>query len=136
MIDAEGREVTTLSISGRPGEVRPRGIAISPDGRTAYVAVSDFNPTSERPEDSIIAVDVATGSELRRIRAGGNPERLAISPDGKVIWASLEAIAQGAAYDAETGEELARFPTGVEPEGVGTSPDGHGPTSPARRATA
>src|SRR5688572_15589318 len=30
--------VATIVISGRPGEVRPRGMAVSPDGAIIYVA--------------------------------------------------------------------------------------------------
>ena len=124
VISPEAGPQGEVSISGRPGDVRPRGMALSPDGRTVYVAVSDFLPLTEKPEDGIVAIDVASGEILRSYRAGGNPERIAISPDGKQIWAALEAIAQGVGIDAETGEELGRFPTGVEPEGVDVSPDG------------
>src|SRR5690606_4451887 len=52
--------IATIPISERPGEVRPRGMAVSPDGRTIYVAVSDFNPQFETPEDKIVAIDVLT----------------------------------------------------------------------------
>jgi YVTN family beta-propeller protein len=61
---------------------------------------------------------------LRNYRAGGNPERVAISPDGTQIWAALEATAQAVGIDVESGERLGIFPTGVETEGVAVSPDG------------
>ena len=51
--------IDTITISGRPGEVRPRGMAVSPDGSIVYVSISDFNPQLETPEDKIIAIDVA-----------------------------------------------------------------------------
>ncbi|MGE0458886.1 MAG: beta-propeller fold lactonase family protein [Bauldia sp.] len=116
--------VTEIPISGRPGDVRPRGMAVSPDGSTIYVSISDFNPQFETPEDKIVAIDVATNTVTGEFRAGGNPERLAINPAGTQIWASLEAIAQGAGYDLATGELLASFRVGVEAEGVAVSPDG------------
>ncbi len=117
--------IATLPISGRPGEVRPRGLAVSPDGHTAYVSVSDFNPRLETTEDKILAIDVETNAVVREFRAGGNPERLAVSPDGAAIWASLEAVAQAAGYDLDSGAEFARFPVGIEAEGIAVSPDGH-----------
>src|SRR5690606_7572156 len=125
VIDTATDEVIdTITISGRPGEVRPRGMAVSPDGATIYISVSDFNPVLETPEDKIIAVDVRTNEVIGEFRAGGNPERVAVSPDGTQIWAALEAIAQGAGYDVTTGEQLASFRVGVEAEGVAVSPDG------------
>ena len=99
-------------------------MAVSPDGKTVYISVSDFLPQTETPEDAIVAIDVAKNEVAQTYRAGGNPERVAISPDGKQIWAALEATAQAVGIDAATGAELAKFPTGVESEGVAVSPDG------------
>ena len=116
--------VATISISGRPGEVRPRGMAVSPDGGIIYVAVSDFNTQFETPEDKIIAIDVRTNQVLSEFHAGGNPERLALNPEGTKIWATLEALAWTGGYDIATGAQFAVFRVGVEPEGVAVSPDG------------
>lgn len=125
VLDGKSYEtIGTIPVSGRPGEVRPRGMTVSPDGATIYVAVSDFMPRRQTPEDKIVAIGVANDEIVQQFEAGGNPERVALSPDGKQLWASLEAQGQGAAYDVATGKELARFPAGVEPEGVGVSPDG------------
>jgi YVTN family beta-propeller protein len=125
VIDTATDEVIrTIAIAGRPGEVRPRGMAVSPDGRLIYVSVSDFLPLLETPEDKITVIDVLSNAVVLEIAAGGNPERVAISPDGTQVWAALEAIAQGGGFDTRTGERLATFRTGVEPEGVAVSPDG------------
>ncbi|MEY2991679.1 MAG: hypothetical protein RI946_1073, partial [Pseudomonadota bacterium] len=125
VIDPKTGPIKDIQISGRPGDVRPRGMAISPDGKTVYVAVSDFLPDAENIEDAIVAIDVQTGEITRKYRAGGNPERIAISPDGTQIWAALEAVALAVGIDTETGQELGRFATGVEPEGIDISPDGN-----------
>jgi len=125
VLDGESYEqINYIDITGRPGEVRPRGMGVSPDGSVIYVAVSDFFPVLETPEDKLVAIDVETGEVTLEISAGGNPERLFVSPDGTQVWAALEAIAQGGGYYTETGEEIATFRTGVEPEGVAVSPDG------------
>jgi YVTN family beta-propeller protein len=116
--------VTSIPISGRPGEVRPRGMVVSPDGTIIYVAVSDFNPEFETPEDKIIGIDTRTNEVVAEFRAGGNPERIALNPEGTQIWASLEALARAAGYDIGTGNQFASFVVGVEAEGVAVSPDG------------
>ena len=46
--------IGSINISGRPGDVRPRGMAVSPDGKIVYISVSDFLPRSETPEDAIV----------------------------------------------------------------------------------
>ena len=70
---------------------RQRALAVSPDGGVIYVSISDFNPQFETPEDKIVAIDVRSNEVVGEFRAGGNPERLAVNPDGTQIWASLEA---------------------------------------------
>jgi YVTN family beta-propeller protein len=57
-----GDVIKTITISDRPGEVRPRGMAVSPDGKTIYVSVSDFYPERQTPEDKILAIDVDTNA--------------------------------------------------------------------------
>ena len=116
--------IGSISISGRPGVVRPRGMAVSPDGTIIYVAISDFQPQYETTEDKIVAIDVRTNKVLQEFKAGGNPERLAVTPDGKQVWASLEALAEGGGYDIATGVEFVKFRVGIEAEGVAISPDG------------
>ncbi len=125
VIDSSTDEVIrTIEISGRPGEVRPRGLNVSPDGRYIYVSVSDFHPTVETDDDAIAVIDVVTNEVVQSIRAGGNPERVAATPDGTEVWAALEAIAMGGGYSVETGEEIVTFRVGIEAEGVDVSPDG------------
>lgn len=121
---ATRQQIGTIPISGRSGEVRPRGMAVAPDGKTVYVAVSDFAPHLETQEDKIVAIDVATSKIVAEYRVGSDPERLAVSPDGRQLWASNEDRAQVSGFDLKTGKLLGSFPAGVEPEGVAVSPDG------------
>src|SRR5690606_33266563 len=116
--------IKTIPLNGRPGEVRPRGMAVSPDGRTIYVAQSDFFPILETPDDRIIAIDVLTNEVVAEYWVGTNPERVAISPDGTQIWAANENAALATGYDITTGQMIGEWRVGVEPEGIGVSPDG------------
>lgn len=52
----------------------PRGLAISPDGKLAYVALTTAH--------AIAVVDIAGMKEVARIEAGRWPRYLALSPDG------------------------------------------------------
>ncbi len=83
VIDGATEEVIgEIVLNGRPGEVRPRGMAVSPDGHTIYIAQSDFFPVLETPDDRIIAIDVLTNKVVAEYWVGTNPERVDISPDG------------------------------------------------------
>lgn len=109
--------IGNIVLTRRPGEVRPRGMAVSPDGRTIYVALSDFNPRVETKEDKVVAIDVASNQVVAEYRVGTNPERVALSPDGTQLWAANENAARGTGFDLRTGRVLGEFQTGVEPEG-------------------
>jgi YVTN family beta-propeller protein len=53
----------------------PRGLAVSPDGKLAYVALT--------AADSVAVVDLTRRAEVARIPVGRWPRHLALSPDGK-----------------------------------------------------
>lgn len=95
---------------------RPRGMALSPDKRTFYVAASKAN--------RIEAWDVHSGKLLRLYGAGTDPERFAISPDGETVYIANEDHSAVSFLDLRTGAIEREVKVGPEPEGVGVSPDG------------
>jgi len=111
-------------LDGLSGEVegsfrtggRPRGLALSPDKRTLYVASGLGN--------HIEAWDVATLLKQREIGSGSDPERMAVSADGKTIYAANEDAAAVSFVDVPSGQATRQVPVSPEPEGVGISPDG------------
>lgn len=103
---------------------RPRGIHVSPDGRTLYVALSDDAPTRASDRDAIAAIDLSSGELVRRFPAGTDPEQFAISPDGRRLYASNEDAGLASVTDLKTGELISQHTVGIEPEGVAVSPDG------------
>lgn len=99
--------------------VSPSAVAVSPDGRTVYLANSD---------DSITQVSAATGRAGRRIAIShGSPGRdagtdsLAVTPDGRTLFTTVtdnvtQASLALARVDLRTGREAARVqvPGGVD----------------------
>jgi PQQ-dependent catabolism-associated beta-propeller protein len=104
----------------REGELktgeRPRGLALSPDGRTLYVAASDSN--------RIEAWDAHTLVLLRAYAAISDPERFALSPDGRSLYIASEDQSLLAKLDLAIGAIAWQAPVGPEPEGIAVSPDG------------
>ena len=131
VINPETRQVVQTIDVGK----RPRGISVSADGRSVYVALSGSPiagpgvdasklPPADRAADGIGVVDLATGTLVRKYQSGQDPEAFAISKDGRLLFISNEETAELSALDLESGTIKARVKVGEEPEGVTTRPDG------------
>lgn len=105
-----GKLETTLEIGDRP-----RGIGLSPDQKTLYVALSE--------ENAIGMVDVATLEFLGKLKAGEDPETFDVHPNGN-LYLSNEDDAKATVVNPSTGEIVTEIRVGLEPEGVAVSPDG------------
>jgi YVTN family beta-propeller protein len=129
---------------------RPRGIHVSPDGKTVYVAVSgtpigeapqldakgnpilkknkadddDDDSASDKAADGIATVDVATKKLLGKISGGSDPEEFDLSRDGTQIYVSNEDTKSASVINIAKGKVEHIIPVGQEPEGVTTTPDG------------
>ena len=128
---ALGKVIATVPVGKRP-----RGMRLSPDHRTLYVAVSgsarlgpgheqdELTRPADRSADGIVALDADTGRVLRRMRCGQDPENFDLTPDGTLLAVSNEDDAEVSLVEVRSGRLLAALPTGAEPEGVRARPDG------------
>jgi YVTN family beta-propeller protein len=116
---------------------RPRGLALSPDGKLLYVAVSGVPkcppPLSDAEcarlqrdpaADGIAVIDTTALARTQLLGGVSDPERVAVSRDGRRLYVSEEDSARLAVLDASSGRVLATVPVGREPEGVRMSPNG------------
>lgn len=118
----------------QPG-TRPRGVHLSPDKKTLYVAVSGSPkggpgvdesklPPPDRSKDGLAEIDLATGQLKGKLNVGHDPEEFHPTPDGKYIYVSNEDAGTATDVEVATGMIVARIPVGGEPEGVTVRPDG------------
>jgi YVTN family beta-propeller protein len=99
IIDTATRSVRTVEVGGPA-----RGIAISPDGKSVYVAAG---------EAGLRKLDVATGA-VSIIPGKGYALDVAVTPDGRRLWVSYQGGEPGgrpghdpiAVFDTETGKLL------------------------------
>lgn len=99
----------------------PRGIAVSPDSSTAYVAVMGGSHLAVVD----IAAAVAGGDAVAgEITVGTGPRHVNISPDGQTLYVTLNHEGRAAKVDAENGEVLEKVETGLAPRSAVLSPDG------------
>jgi YVTN family beta-propeller protein len=109
---ADGTVVATLPMNGS----YPRGIAVSPDSSTAYVAVMG--------SDDVEKVDlrrlVVTGSFV----VGANPRHLVMDPAGAFLYASLNSPGDVVKVDLATDTVVGKVHTGVDCRSLAVSTDG------------
>ncbi len=101
----------------------PRGIAVSPDSTTAYVAIMGG------AEIAVLDLAEAVGGEgkgsvewFRDVGAG--PRHLNLSPDGATLFATLNRAGKVTKIDTATGKVLGSVATGSEPRSAVLSSDG------------
>jgi YVTN family beta-propeller protein len=132
---------------------RPRGIQVSPDGKTVYVALSgtpvkappqldasgnpvfkkgsqagkdddDDDANTDKSADGIGVIDVASKKLTHKLNAGSDPEEFALSKNGRQLYISNEDVKTASVIDIATAKVEHIILVGPEPEGVATAPDG------------
>lgn len=99
-----------------PATCSPTWAAPSPDGSHVYVACNR--------SDEILEVSTGEWKLERRFAAGRAPYNLAVTPDGRILVATLKAGAAVEFFDLGSGKSLARTPTSTTVvHGVTISPD-------------
>jgi YVTN family beta-propeller protein len=63
---------------GTPGEIKPMGLALSPDAKTLYVSTGRGR--------KVFVVDTATNQPTASFEVGQRPWGIAVSPDGKTLF--------------------------------------------------
>ncbi len=132
VINSGGGAVTPINVAtntaGKPIAVsgEPVAMAIAPDGKTAYIASGASNggalPTSDQ---SMIPIDLATGTPGKPINLQWPPDEIVITPDGKTAY-----ISNGFPSTTLTPVDLATGTPGkpvklsVEPEAIAMAPEG------------
>jgi YVTN family beta-propeller protein len=106
---AKGRVVRTIPIGAYP-----RGIAISPKGNAAYVAVMGGS--------NLVRVDLKSW-KTRSIQIGSGPRAIEFAPNDRYIYATLNAEGTVAKLDLRTGN-VAKVATGQAPRSLTISSDG------------
>jgi len=107
----------TARTAGKPIPADGWDVAVSPDGKLVYVSGGD--------KDAAIKVVSAASDEVQAVfDVGFFPRGLAVSPDGKTIYATLPKNQMVAAIDAESGKVLSTVRVGSYPTRLVIAPDG------------
>lgn len=93
-----------------------RGVVVSPDGSTVYVAASGTS--------KVHAIDSVTDSLRWTVTVGGGPMGLALSADGSHLWVANLYVNTVTRVDTQARSVGVPIAVGGSPWGVGLSPDG------------
>jgi PQQ-dependent catabolism-associated beta-propeller protein len=120
-----------------PVGTRPRGVRVTRDGKTVFVALSGSPkcpPTmpdeeceklkADKTKDGIAVVDAGSRKVSRVLPGGSDPEAFDISRDGATLFVSNEDAGTASIVDIASGKIRSTVPVGKEPEGVRLQPDG------------
>ena len=131
VIDGASRKVVRKIAAGK----RPRGIEVSADGRTLYVATSGSprmgpgadpdrakGSGADKAADGIAVIDLVAGQVARRLSVGSDPEEFVIGRGGGNVIVANEDVAEASIWNLESGRLIAKADVGEEPEGVARHP--------------
>jgi PQQ-dependent catabolism-associated beta-propeller protein len=126
---------TQTELGRIPVGKRPRGILVSRDNQTVYVALSgspiagphvkdEDLPPADKRADGIAMVDTTTGRFLGKFNSGSDPEQFSLSGDEQYLFVANVDDGLTSVIHLPGRKFVARHKTGSEPGGVTTSPDG------------
>ena len=129
---------TDSAVATIPVGTRPRGVRVSPDGKTVFVALSGSPrcpPTmpdeeceklkADKSKDGVAVVDAASRTVSRVLPGGSDPETFDLSRDGATLFVSNEDAGTASIVDVASGKIRSTVNVGAEPEGVRVTPDGN-----------
>jgi YVTN family beta-propeller protein len=91
----------------------PHEIAVSPEGRRAYVADSGRGPN--QPGNTITVIDIHRRGAVATWKLGEHSAHdVVVSSDGKLVWAACAATRAVLEIDSATGKTLKTWNTGRE----------------------
>jgi len=94
----------------------PTAIAITPDGKTAYVANEGSN--------TVTPITIATGTAGTPITVGSTPDAIAITPNGQTAYVANEGSRTVTPITVATGTAGTPIPVGNAPVAIAITPDG------------
>ncbi|MGW4785042.1 YncE family protein, partial [Streptomyces sp. NPDC004230] len=105
----------------------PQDVAITPDGRRAYIT----NTTS----NNVSVIDTTTNTVVATIPVGSDPWKLAINPNGRRAYVTTAATNNVQVINTTTNTVVATVPVGAFPDAVAITPGNgkhHKPEKPKK----
>jgi YVTN family beta-propeller protein len=111
-------DTSTLKITAQVSVAKPHGVALSPDGRTAYVGQQDVPDHT-----AVVVVDIPGRRVSARLPLDQAPRGLTVSPDGKSMYFTEANSADIQVLDTATNKVTAKIAVGPIPHQIAFTPD-------------
>lgn len=95
---------------------KPFAIAVTPDGKRAYVANTGV--------DTVTPIDLATGTTAKPIKVGAAPDAFGMTPDGRTVYVSNAGASSVTPIDTTSNTPGTPIRTDEHPGVIAISPDG------------
>ncbi len=105
---------TDRAIARIPVGRRPTHVAVTPDGRVAFV--------TNAGEDSLTVIDASARRPVATVPVGAFPVGIALSPDGREAWVANLKGGTVSVVEVETRKEMAQIAVGRGPAQVAFAP--------------
>ncbi len=110
------QERTMIQPGGEEVFRGPRDIVISPDGKTAYIALEDSG--------EIAILNTQTNRVEKTVYVGSYPGGLALSPDGKALYIAHRDSDRVSVLDTDQDKVIQKIQVGNDPWDIALSPEG------------
>lgn len=100
--------------------INPTSVAVTPDGRTAYVTNRDIPDHA----GSVSIVDTATNTVTATLNLGGAPYGVAVTPDGSHVYVAKHHARQIAVISTATNTVVREISVPIKPYQLAIAPDG------------
>ena len=124
VLDVPGRRHVGSVFGMRP---TPRHLVLSPDGGTLYLSSNRAGTVSAYRTDALIAAAEAGRKRLpplREAETGPGTRSIALSPDGRTLYAAVFKGSKVVALDTETFTQRLEIAADSYPVGLAVTPDG------------
>ena len=111
-------DTSTLKVTAQISVPKPHGVALSPDGRTAYVGAQDVPD-----HNAVLVVDIPRRRVLTRLPLDQTPRGLTVSPDGKFLYFTEANSADIQVLDTATNKVTTKITVGPIPHQIAFTPD-------------
>jgi YVTN family beta-propeller protein len=116
---------TNTVVATVPVGVQPEGVAVTPDGKHAYV--TNFTGLAI---GTVSVIDTATNTVVATVPVGYGPTGVAVTPDGKHAYVAnnfgnfIPNFGTVSVIATATNTVVATVPVGEQPQGIAITPDG------------
>lgn len=94
----------------------PEGVAITPNGKTAYV--TNFW------DGNVSVIGIATNKVTTTVNVGSGPSEVVVTPDGRKVYVMNQDNGTVSVIDTANDTVIATVPVGNTPMGIAVTPDG------------